>query len=61
MCVYMCVCVCVSVCALRPIITSDVIWTPYDWLNKFYNFYMAAVVVIISRHDLKIEVLHRSN
>ena len=21
-------------------------WTPYDWLNKFYNFYVAAVVII---------------
>ena len=24
----------------------------YDWLNKFYNFYMAAVVGIVGRHDL---------
>ena len=23
-----------------------VIWTPYDWLNKFYSCYMAAIVVI---------------
>ena len=48
------VCVCVL---LRLLITSDVIWTPYGWLNihVFYSFYMAGVVVIISRHDLKIE------
>ena len=25
---------------------SDVIWTLYDWLNKFYNFYMVATVDI---------------
>ena len=24
-------------------------WTPLDWLNKFYSFYMAAVVSIVSR------------
>ena len=35
------VCVCASV--LRLLITSDMIWTPYD---KFYGFYMAAVVNI---------------
>ena len=29
--------------------TSGVMWCdidPYDWLNKFYGFYMAAVVSI---------------
>ena len=25
------------------------IYTPYDWLNKFYGFYMAAVVGIVGR------------
>ena len=30
------------------------IWTPYDWLNKFYGFYMAAAVGIISGHDISI-------
>ena len=24
------------------------IWTPYDWLNKSYYFYMPAVVGIVS-------------
>ena len=33
---------------------------PYDWLNKFYNFYMAAVVIIINRHDLIIEVYRKN-
>ena len=28
----------------------------YDWLNKFYSFYMAAVVVIGSGCGLRIEV-----
>ena len=44
------------VCPLpRLLITSGVIWTPYDWLNKFYSFYMAAVVVIGSGRGLRIE------
>ena len=45
----MCVYVCVSP-PLRLLITSGMmwcdIWSPYDWLNKFYSFYMVAVVVI---------------
>ena len=41
--------VCVCVCLLpRLLITSGMIWTLYDWLNKFYSFYMAAVVIIHS-------------
>ena len=31
---------------------------PYDWLNKFYRFCMAAIVGIISRCGLVIEVCH---
>ena len=46
------VCMCV-------VIISGVIWTPYDWLNKFYSFCMAAIVSIISRHALAIEGRHR--
>ena len=40
------------------VITSGVMWcdvcmqTPYGWLNKFYGFYTAAVVGIISGHGL---------
>ena len=48
MCVYVCVCVCVL---LRILIISGVIWTPYDWLNKFYSF-IAAIVGIVSRCGL---------
>ena len=33
------VCVCVCVCPPpRLLITSSMIWTPYDWLNNFYSF-----------------------
>ena len=32
----------------------------YVWLNKFYSLCMAAVVSIISRHGLTIEVCHRN-
>ena len=35
-------------CALRLLITSGVMLARYDWLNKFYSFYMAAVVIILS-------------
>ena len=53
------VCVCVCVCLrvyppLRLLITNGVIWTPYNWLNKFYGFYMAAVVGIGSGCDVSI-------
>ena len=46
----------------RIVITSSVIviWTPNDWLTKFYSVYMAAIVGIVSRHDLTIKT-HRSN
>ena len=37
MCIYLCL-------PPRLLIISGMIWTPHDWLNKFYNFYMAAVV-----------------
>ena len=53
----MCVRVCAHVCVSAPklLITSCIIWTQYDWLNKFYSFYMAAAVVISSGCDLRIE------
>ena len=43
-CVFLYVCVCPST---RLLINSGVIWTPYDWLNNFYSFYMAAEVVTV--------------
>ena len=57
---FVCVCVCVCVCVSPPprlSITSGVMWCdidPYDWLNKFYGFYMAAVVGIGSGRDVSI-------
>ena len=54
-------CVCVHVCLLsRLLITSAMIWIPHDWLNKFYSFYIAAVVIIISRCGLRIKAHHRN-
>ena len=46
--VSMCFCVCP-----RLFITSGIIWSPNDWLNKGYSFYMAAVAIIGSGHDLR--------
>ena len=37
-----------------------VIWTPYDWFNYVYTFYIAVVVGIISGHDLSIDAHHRN-
>ena len=53
----LCVCVCPPP---RLLITSGGIWTPYDWLNKFYSFYVVAVVSIISWQGLSNDV-HREN
>ena len=44
----------------RLLITSGVMWTPYDWLNKLYSFCMVAIVSIIGRRGIKIEAYHRS-
>ena len=62
-CVCVCVCICVCVCVCSPprlLITNSVIWAPYNWLNKLYSFYMAAVFIINSGHGLIIEVHHRN-
>ena len=63
--VYACACVCVCVCVSPPLsilITSGMVWhditPPYDWLNKFYRLYVAAVAGIIGRYGLTIEVHH---
>ena len=56
--------VCVSVCLPpRLVITSGVMWRdmdPYDWLNKYYSFFMAAIVGIISRRGFRIKAHHRN-
>ena len=55
-----CICLCLCVSAPRLVMTSSVIRTPYDWLNKFYSFYVTAIVVIVSNCGFTIEV-HRRN
>ena len=53
--------VCVVVCLpLRLLITSSMILSPYDWLNKFYNFYMAAVVRLDGKCGLRTEAHYRN-
>ena len=57
--------VCMRVCvSVRPppklLIISGVIWTPYDWLNKFYSFYMAPVIIIGGRRGLRIKARHEN-
>ena len=54
-----CVCVCVCVSIPRLLITSGVICSPYDWLNKSYSCDMATVVVIINGFGLGIATRHR--
>ena len=55
------VCVCMCVCPPpRLLITSGVMWTTYDWLNKFYSSYMATVVITVNGHGLSIDT-HRGN
>ena len=56
----LCVHVCVCIYPPRLAISSGVIWTPYDWLNNFYSFYMAAIVGIVCRCGLTIEVRRRN-
>ena len=61
MCVCLCVCVCMCVSPPpRLLITSGVIWTPYDCLNKSYSCYMAAVVIINDGCGLEVEACRRS-
>ena len=54
---YVCVCVCVCVC-LRLLITSGMIWIPYNWLNKFYSCYMATLAIIVNGRGLGINMHH---
>ena len=36
------------------------IWTPYDWLNTLYSFYIAAVVSMVSGCGLSFDTCHRN-
>ena len=55
-------CVFVHMCKFTPrlLITGSMIWTTHEWLNKFYNFIMAAVVGTVSRCGLRIEECHKN-
>ena len=58
-CVLVCVCVCLPLRLL--LITNGVIWSPYDWLNKLYNIYMAVMlwlVLFVRRCGLRNEACH---
>ena len=50
-CMFVCLCM-----ALRLPLTSGMMWTPYDWLNKLYSFYIAAVVGMVNGCGLNIDV-----
>ena len=52
---YTCVFVCLPT---RLLITSDMIWTSNDWLNKFYSCYMVTVVGIVDGCGLGIDMCH---
>ena len=58
----MCACLCVCVCPpLRLLITSAMMWhnmDSYDWLNKFYSYYMMIVVGIVNWCGLGIDTHH---
>ena len=58
--VYMCMHVCMCVCPPpRLLITSGTICISYDWVNKFYSFYIAVVISIISGRVVSINAHHR--
>ena len=49
------------ICMCSPpklLIIGGMIWALYDWLNKFYSFYMAAIVDNISGRGPSIDVYH---
>ena len=60
MCVCVCVCMFACVCVSSPetINTSDIIWTPYDWLNKIYSRCMATAAIIVNGCGLGINIRH---
>ena len=64
--VYKCVCACVCMCVWPSsyyMLNSSTMWCdmdPYDWLDIFYTFYVAAVIDTISRFGITIEMCHRN-
>ena len=49
--------VCVCPCP-RLLITSSMICSPYDWLNKSYSCYIAIVVSIVNGCGISIDKRH---
>ena len=39
------------------LVTSGVIQTPHDWLNKLYSFYLVVVVIIVMDMALVLSVI----
>ena len=37
------------------------IWTPYNWLNKFYNYYMVTIVSIVWGVALELKLVVETN
>ena len=60
-CVCMCLHACVCVSTLRLLITSGVMCRDmnpiYDWLNKFYSFYVETVVGYISIYGMALALI----
>ena len=62
--VCLCVCVCVYVCVCPPsklLITSGVIWTPYDWLNKGYGFLWQLLLLSVMGVTLELKCIVENN
>ena len=55
---YLIVCLPLGLLITSGVMWCSVIWTPYDWLNKFYSCYMAILVSIIDGHGLRIDMHH---
>ena len=54
-------CGCLCVCPLLMLlITSAMILTTYDWLNKSYSFYIATVVIVSGEYSLRIKAHFRN-
>ena len=57
-CIIMCLCVYPPPRLLIASARCGVIWTPYDWLNKGYSFYMTVAIVISGGYGLRIEACY---
>ena len=58
-CMYVCVCVCVSAPSL--LITNGMIWTPYNWLNKFYSLIWQLQLLLVVGVALELKYIMETN